>query len=368
MKLKYKKKKNTVMVTIKLPKDAVINLNQYDTLAKSNRLSLAKLESVKKNKLAYSISNVVTLSEHLKTEIGKDECIYIIEQIIEIYQVINECGLSDSNLLMSDSEIFINTSTFELFFVYVPVISVSEKLNIIQCIKQTINQFKLPKQDSSFLIELNKFVKHTKVSDVKEIKIYLEKTKKMDFFTANKNSTASDNNYDDDVTDVMQIDIDNDVTDVMKEMSTIGTAQQNNNSAHISLPTSVTKEGTDDETIYLDDDETLIGNCDYEAQSKDANNVFLKRLSTEETIVIDKPVFRIGKEVGCVDYVVSNNVAISRSHADIISRKGKYYVFDLRSKNKSYVNNRVLPAEKEIEITNGDILKLANEEFVFQTI
>ena len=76
--------------------------------------------------------------------------------------------------------------------------------------------------------------------------------------------------------------------------------------------------------------------------------------------------FRIGKEENCVDYIVSNNIAISRSHADIISRDGKYFVFDLRSKNKSYINNRVLPAEHEVEIFNGDILKLANEEFLFQ--
>lgn len=72
------------------------------------------------------------------------------------------------------------------------------------------------------------------------------------------------------------------------------------------------------------------------------------------------------KKKNCVDYIVTNNIAISRSHADIISRGSRYYIFDLRSKNKSYINNRVLPAEYEVEIFNGDILKLANEEFIFQ--
>ena len=92
----------------------------------------------------------------------------------------------------------------------------------------------------------------------------------------------------------------------------------------------------------------------------------LIRTLTEEIIRINKPVFRIGKEENCVDYIVTNNIAISRSHADIISRGDRYFVFDLRSKNKSYINNRVLPAEQEVEIFNGDVLKLANEEFLFQ--
>ena len=103
-----------------------------------------------------------------------------------------------------------------------------------------------------------------------------------------------------------------------------------------------------------------------EAQAVYYKTPTLTRTLTEEIIRIKKPVFRIGKEENCVDYVVSNNIAISRSHADIISRNGKYFVFDLRSKNKSYINNRVLPAEHEVEIFDGDVLRLANEDFLFQ--
>lgn len=40
---------------------------------------------------------------------------------------------------------------------------------------------------------------------------------------------------------------------------------------------------------------------------------------------------------------------------------------DLNSKNKTYVNNQQVPAQQEIEVSNGDCLKLANEEFIFIT-
>ncbi len=92
----------------------------------------------------------------------------------------------------------------------------------------------------------------------------------------------------------------------------------------------------------------------------------LLRILTNEVVYINKPVFRIGKEKSYVDYFVMNNNAISRSHADIITRGNKYFVVDLNSKNHSYINNRILLVKCETQIFDGDILKLANEEFIFR--
>lgn len=64
--------------------------------------------------------------------------------------------------------------------------------------------------------------------------------------------------------------------------------------------------------------------------------------------------------------MINDNVLVSRSHADIICRNGRYYVLDLHSKNKTYINDKVLPIEHEMEIFSGDMLKLANEEFLFR--
>ena len=91
----------------------------------------------------------------------------------------------------------------------------------------------------------------------------------------------------------------------------------------------------------------------------------LERLSTGEEIQINKPVFRIGKEKSYVDYFVNNNSAVSRSHADIVCRGQHYYIVDLNSKNRTFINGHVVPVRCETEIYNGDRLKLANEEFTF---
>lgn len=93
----------------------------------------------------------------------------------------------------------------------------------------------------------------------------------------------------------------------------------------------------------------------------------LYRRKTGAVITIDKPVFRIGKEEGYVDYLIPDNPAISRSHADIISRGGSYYIYDNNSTNKTYVNNIMIPALKNVELSDGCLIRLANEEFEFRT-
>ena len=92
----------------------------------------------------------------------------------------------------------------------------------------------------------------------------------------------------------------------------------------------------------------------------------LKRVFNGDVVKISKPVFRIGKERSYVDYFVSNSNVISRSHADIIVRDNRYFVIDLNSKNKTYVNGRMIMPNCEIEIFDGDTITLANEDFLFK--
>jgi hypothetical protein len=92
---------------------------------------------------------------------------------------------------------------------------------------------------------------------------------------------------------------------------------------------------------------------------------FLVRVTTQEKVFVNKPAFRIGKVRKNCDYIVSNNNAVSRSHADIITRDYRYFISDNNSTNKTYVDNHAIPVNKEIEIFSGTKLRLANEEFVF---
>ena len=106
---------------------------------------------------------------------------------------------------------------------------------------------------------------------------------------------------------------------------------------------------------------TVLGMTSVNAEIK----AYLVRAKNNERILIDKPVFRIGKEKSYVDYFISDNTAISRSHANIMTKDGKYYIVDTNSTNHTYVNSTMLQSNVEVEVTSGTRIKLANEEFEF---
>jgi len=74
------------------------------------------------------------------------------------------------------------------------------------------------------------------------------------------------------------------------------------------------------------------------------------RKRIHEVIVIDKPVFRIGKERSYVDYYIGDNTAISRSHVNIIHKDNKYFIVDTNSTNHTYINGTIIPSNVETQI------------------
>lgn len=101
-------------------------------------------------------------------------------------------------------------------------------------------------------------------------------------------------------------------------------------------------------------------------QQTQAVRPHLLRNKNNEIINLTKPVFRIGKEKSYVDYFVSDNTAVSRSHANIITRGNKYYIVDTNSTNHTFVNEKMIPSNAETEIHHGDKIRLGNEDFEFK--
>lgn len=91
----------------------------------------------------------------------------------------------------------------------------------------------------------------------------------------------------------------------------------------------------------------------------------LTRIKTGEKININKPVFRIGKEKSYVDYFIADNTAISRSHVNIHTENGEYFVEDTNSTNHTYINGQLINSNVKVKLTSGDMVRLANEDFAF---
>lgn len=85
-----------------------------------------------------------------------------------------------------------------------------------------------------------------------------------------------------------------------------------------------------------------------------------------ETISISKPDFSIGKERARVDYCISDNNSVSRLHARIVCKEGKFFIIDQNATNGTYVNNVRSQPRREVEIKDGDQIKLSDEIFTFK--
>ncbi|MCD7922010.1 MAG: FHA domain-containing protein [Clostridiales bacterium] len=109
-------------------------------------------------------------------------------------------------------------------------------------------------------------------------------------------------------------------------------------------------------------DKTLVSGMDQNAVAVP----YLLRLRNDEKILLDKPVFRIGTRRDYADYCIRDNPTVSRSHATILIRDGKYYVLDTNSSNHTYVDGRMISSNVETELSHGMRLKFSNEEFEFR--
>lgn len=92
----------------------------------------------------------------------------------------------------------------------------------------------------------------------------------------------------------------------------------------------------------------------------------LIREKNQEKISVNKPVFRVGKEKSYVDYFIGDNTAISRSHANLITRDGAYFIVDTNSTNHTFVNGVMIQSNVETPIAHGDKIRMANEDFEFR--
>ena len=100
--------------------------------------------------------------------------------------------------------------------------------------------------------------------------------------------------------------------------------------------------------------------------AQQAVNPMLVRQKNSEVIRLNKFPFRVGKEKSFVDYFIGDNTAVSRSHAEITTKDGAYFIKDMNSTNHTYVNGTMIQSGVDVALNSGDRLKFANEEFEFK--
>ncbi len=356
MKSKIKVKDCRLSVKIKLAPSSEINIEELEALNKQDIRGLLKVEQKKKNILEYSGPMGVSLNEWAKNPISKYEFLLIISQITNTVRNIRKANLFVNHLMLDLRYTFINESTKQMHFVYMPLVSQHVHADLIGYMQAIAYAAKPQAQPNGE--HISKFMQFLSSLDSFDID-------KIEQFIAGEDRTVAEQMKKNNVGQSGFM------TNKKKEYHEHYDSQNEERNTEILSENSMEWDG-DGETSVLNEpettllaeenNETTLLNMVEEAPSYPT----LERTFTGEKVQVNKPVFRIGKERSYVDWFIADNNAVSRSHADIITRGQKYFIKDLNSKNGTYINGTLLSAEKEYEISDGDVIKLANEEFEFR--
>ena len=89
-----------------------------------------------------------------------------------------------------------------------------------------------------------------------------------------------------------------------------------------------------------------------------------QRVNERLEFTITKSPYILGRSETYADGVISINKAIGRTHCQIVYKNGNYFAVDMKSSNGTQINGQRLNPEQPYPLKNGDVLRLANLDFL----
>lgn len=368
-KFKVKSKDSKITIKSKLDKDESINQREVDILNSKVIRGIMKPTVEGSRRISYLSPAGVTLEEYLGSGISKNDFFLIFAQILEVIKSVDRNSFNINNLVMNLKYTFINKQTKEVHFIYQPIMSQKISSNLASFLYDVAYNTRLAlNEDIKPINELLAYIRSLNVVSVLPLENYILKVYPQIYKQVKRQKpgqsemlAGSDvyyrrNEWDEKKRKI----IDDDATSLLTEDDDEATSLLNDDEDEA---TSLLMEDDDEATSLLNDDDeatSLLGdNSSYQRCP------YLIRKNTFDRIDINKPVFRIGKEKSYVDYFIGDNNTISRLHADIISRDNRYYLKDNNSTNHSYINGSTVQGNQEVELFDGAVVTLSNEDFEF---
>lgn len=371
MKIKAKTKDFQLMVRVKLSFGSTINEQELDFFSRKLFRGFLKPKVIKRNVIDFTGPVGIMLYDRLRRPISKYDFFFIIEQIVDATQKLQKNNFMWNKVIWDIKYAYINEATKEVQFLYLPLTDIKQSTGDVRSFIESIIYSAQPvgEHDTDFVSRFSYFLQSMNGFDPGKVEDFIKKEDRSVVNTIKKHRANSSGFMTDKRQDYYKhydSDDGDDPTGLLEEDEDTGLLDEGDE------PTGLLRDDDEATGLLNDEDEDATGLLN--ESDNDATGLLVEshvhypslfRVLTEETILINKPVFRIGKERSYVDYFVTNNNAVSRSHADIIIRGSRYFVIDLNSKNRTYINGKMLPVQYETEIFDGDRLKLGNEEFIF---
>lgn len=327
-KLKVSIKKSTVTAMMKAGRKERINETELSQLARIKPCGIMHVTKTKKDSVIYTCPANINLTDRLKKAISKYDFFFMMEQIVIMVQDVYNNGLNVNSVRFNMDDVYINEMTKEMYFIYFPIVGGQESADIVGFIENIIyTMTPVINEDTNYISRFMYYVRSFHGFNGNAIEKYISREERA-------------------------------VVNVLK--NTAVTMQQTMQQQIMQQ----VMQGSMDGTTVLSDDGISVQQIQ-QMQPVNYHFASLTRQVTGEKIELGKPSFVLGKNPEKSDYAVADNTNISRVHAVITMRNGRYYVMDQNSTNGTFINGRIIKAGQETEILPGDCLMLANEEFIF---
>ena len=327
-KLKVSIKKSTVTAMMKAGRKERINETELSQLARIKPIGIMHVTKTKKDSVIYTCPANINLTDRLKKAISKYDFFFMIEQIVIMVEDVYNNGLNVNSVRFNMDDVYINEMTKEMYFIYFPIVGGQESADIVGFIENIIyTMTPVINEDTNYISRFMYYVRSFHGFNGNAIEKYISREERA-------------------------------VVNVLKNKAV--TMQQTMQQQIMQQ----VMQGSMDGTTVLSDDGISVQQIQ-QMQPVNYHFASLTRQVTGEKIELGKPSFVLGKNPEKSDYAVAGNTNISRVHAVITTRNGRYYVMDQNSTNGTFINGRIIKAGQETEILPGDCLMLANEEFIF---
>lgn len=337
-KLKVSIKKSTVTAMMKAGRKERINETELSQLARIKPCGIMHVTKTKKDSVIYTCPANINLTDRLKKAISKYDFFFMIEQIVIMVEDVYNNGLNVNSVRFNMDDVYINEMTKEMYFIYFPIVGGQESADIVGFIENIIyTMTPVINEDTNYISRFMYYVRSFHGFNGNAIEKYISREERA-VVNVLKNKAVT-------MQQTMQQQI------MQQQIMQQQTMQQ-------------VMQGSMDGTTVLSDDSISIQQIQ-QMQPVNYHFASLTRQVTGEKIEFGKPSFVLGKNPEKSDYAVAGNTNISRVHAVITMRNGRYYVMDQNSTNGTFINGRIIKAGQETEILPGDCLMLANEEFIF---
>lgn len=329
-KLKVSIKKSTVTAMMKAGRKERINETELSQLARIKPCGIMHVTKTKKDSVIYTCPANINLTDRLKKAISKYDFFFMIEQIVIMVEDVYNNGLNVNSVRFNMDDVYINEMTKEMYFIYFPIVGGQESADIVGFIENIIyTMTPVINEDTNYISRFMYYVRSFHGFNGNAIEKYISREERA-------------------VVNVLK----NKAVTMQQQIMQQQTMQQQ------------IMQGSMDGTTVLSDDGISVQQIQ-QMQPVNYHFASLTRQVTGEKIELGKPSFVLGKNPEKSDYAVAGNTNISRVHAVITTRNGRYYVMDQNSTNGTFINGRIIKAGQETEILPGDCLMLANEEFIF---